>query len=59
MEHRKVTVTFTTGEQKEIIIDRLDGARIRDGVVYFGRSDLGTRWRELMAAPLTQIRDWS
>ena len=58
MDHRKVTVTFMTGEAKDIVIDRIDGMRIRDGIAYFGRTD-SARWRELMAAPLASVRDWA
>lgn len=57
MNYRQITVVFTDGEQKSLTIDAVNGARVEDGVVRFGRSD-GTKWRELFAAPLVQVKYW-
>ena len=63
MNYRTITIHFINGKKKEMAIDAVNGIRY-DGpvqhqpvVIRFGRTD-STRWRELLAAPLTSILYW-
>jgi hypothetical protein len=63
MNHKQITITFTDGDQKTLVIDAVNGVRYEgDGehepvVAKFGRTD-STRWQELLAAPLCKIKHW-
>lgn len=63
MRHRKITIYFTDGTDRTMVIDDVNGVRYdRDdlgqvAVVKFGRTD-GTRWREFTAIPLHSIKCW-
>jgi hypothetical protein len=57
MNHKRITITFTDGTEKIIAVDAVNGVRVSDGVAHFGRTDT-TRWYELLAAPLCNIKYW-
>ena len=57
MNHKIITITFTDDTMKHIVFDTVNGVRIEDGVARFGRTET-TRWRELLAAPLCNIKHW-
>ena len=63
MNHRKITIQFTDGTERTLVIDDVNGVRYdRDdlgqvAVVKFGRTDR-TRWRECTAIPLHNIKCW-
>jgi hypothetical protein len=61
MEHKRITVYFSNGEERTLVVDYADEmvvVKVIDGIAHFGRTEADDVWFELLAAPLASIQHW-
>jgi hypothetical protein len=58
MDHVTITIRYMDGKRQNLVIDRLRGDEVEDGVVRFYRTESRGRRTKLLSVPLIQIRNW-